>query len=145
LNLPSFLWLWKIAAWSMGLSMSIYVLLAISGIWMYKLRTSKLKRPLWLRPLHYIIGGIMVFLVFLLLGIGLVGTIGHYGSLGHSLHLLAGLSVVVLVSISAGSAIQISPKHPWARSLHISTNILLFAGFCWVGLTGWSVVQKYLP
>ncbi|NEQ88363.1 MAG: DUF4079 domain-containing protein, partial [Moorea sp. SIO2I5] len=31
MNLPSFLWLWKIAAWSMGLSLCAYVLLAITG------------------------------------------------------------------------------------------------------------------
>ena len=95
----------------------------------------------------------MVVLVLLLLGIGLIGTIGHYGSLGHSPHLIAGLSVVVLVLVSAGSAAQINPKRLWARSLkmpfwrslHIGTNIVLLGGFIFVTLTGWDVVQKYLP
>ena len=87
----------------------------------------------------------MVGLVLLLLAVGIVGTLGHFGTLGHSSHLLAGLTVVGLVLISAGSATQISAKQRWARSLHIGTNITLFVGFLWVSLTGWSVVQKYLP
>jgi hypothetical protein len=145
LNLPSFLWLWKIAAWSMGLSLFTYLLLAISGIWMLNRRISKRPRPPWLRPFHWIVGSILVILVLVLLTIGLIGTLGHYGSLGHSPHLLAGLLVVALVSLSAISATQISPKRPWARSLHIGTNIVLLGGFIFVTLTGWSVVQKYLP
>ncbi len=145
MNLPSFLWLWKIAAWSMGLSLTTYAILAISGGWMFYSRHNKLPRPSWLRPFHYGIGSIMVSLVLLLLSIGLIGTIGHYGSLGHSFHLIAGVSVVILVLISAISATQINPKQPWVRSLHIGTNIILFFGFLTVGLTGWTVVQKYLP
>lgn len=84
-------------------------------------------------------------LVLLLLAIGIVGTLGHYGTLGHSPHLIAGLTVVGLVLLSAGSATQISAKRSWARSLHVGTNITLFVGLLWVSLTGWSVVQKYLP
>ena len=145
MNLPSFLWLWKIAAWSMGFSILAYFLLAISGGWMFYSRQERRPRPNWLRPLHYVIGGVMVFFVVLLLAIGLVGTLGHYGSLGHSVHLLDGLTVVTLVVISAFSATQISPRKPWARSLHIATNIVLFFGFAAVSASGWAVVQKYLP
>lgn len=145
MNLPSFLWLWKIAAWSMGLSLFAYSLLAASGGWMFLARRNKQKRPQWLRPFHYLLGGIMVFLIILLLAIGLVGTIGYYGNLGHSTHLPAGLTVVTLVLVSAWSATQINVKQPWARSLHITTNIILLSGFATVSLTGWSVVQKYLP
>lgn len=144
MNLPSFLWLWKIAAWSMGLSTLAYVILATSGIWLFTSRNSKASRPSWLRTFHYITGAILVSLVLILLTIGLVGTMGHYGSLGHSWHLAAGLIVVSLVLISAGSATQIN-RITWARSLHIGANITLFWAFLWVGLTGWSVVQKYLP
>ncbi|MGL5805933.1 MAG: DUF4079 domain-containing protein [Xenococcaceae cyanobacterium] len=145
MELPSFLWLWKIAAWSMGLSIAAYILLAISGIWMFDRRKARLARPRWLRPLHFAIGTIMVFLVLLLLWIGIIGTVGYYGSLGHSNHLVYGLLVVALVSISAWSAVQINARSAWARSLHIGTNIVLFAGFILVSLTGWSIVQKYLP
>jgi Protein of unknown function (DUF4079) len=144
-DLPSFLWLWKIAAWSMGLSIFAYVVLGISGISMLNCRMSKRPRPDWLKPFHYITGAFLVLLVLLLLTIGLVGTLGHYGSLGHSSHLWAGLLAVALVLISAVSAVLISPKRPWARSLHIGTNIILFGGFILVTLTGWTVVQKYLP
>lgn len=157
LDLPSFLWLWKIAAWSMGLSVLAYVLLAASGglmFWMRKFPTAA--NPPAVRPpnpirvgvvrsLHYAIGWILVALVLLLLGIGIVGTLGHYGNLGHSPHLLAGLMVVALVLCSAGAASQISPERPWAKPLHISINALLFFGLSWVSWTGWTVVQKYLP
>ncbi|WP_107666949.1 DUF4079 domain-containing protein [Cyanothece sp. BG0011] len=145
MNLPSFLWLWKIAAWSMGLSLFAYFLLGLSGGWMFYGRHSKTSPPLWLRSVHYIIGSIMVILVLLLLVIGLVGTLGHYGSLGHSSHLLAGLLTVILVLISATAATQISPEKPRMRWLHIGTNIILFFSFAMVSLTGWDVVQKYLP
>ncbi|PSB17954.1 DUF4079 domain-containing protein [filamentous cyanobacterium CCP2] len=145
MNLPSFIWLWRIAAWSMGLSVTAYFLLAMTGGWMFFARQASQPRPKWLRPLHYAIGGTMVFLVVLLLSIGLVGTIGYYGNLGHSAHLPAGLTVVALTLLSAWSATQISPKRPWARSLHLGTNAVLFLGFAIVSLTGWTIVQKYLP
>jgi hypothetical protein len=145
LNLPSFLWLWKIAAWSMGLATFAYGLLAISGISMYYYRTTMEKPPDWLKPFHYLIGIMIVLLVLLLLAIGVIGTLGHYGNLGHSPHFIAGISVVSLVLLSAGSATQIHPHRLWARYLHVGTNGLLFVGFLWVLLTGWQVVQKYLP
>ena len=145
MNLPSFLWLWKIAAWSMGLSLLAYFLLGLSGGWMFYGRNSASAHPIWLRPVHYVIGSIMVMLVLLLLVIGLVGTLGHYGSLGHSSHLIAGLLTVILVLISATAATQISPEKPRMRWLHIGTNIILFVSFAFVSLSGWTVVQKYLP
>jgi hypothetical protein len=95
--------------------------------------------------LHYIIGITMVSLVLLLLAVGIVGTLGHFGSLGHSPHLGAGLIVVILVLVSAFSATQISTGKSWARPLHLGCNLLLLPGFIWVSLSGWTVVQKYLP
>jgi Protein of unknown function (DUF4079) len=145
MNLPSFLWLWKIAAWSMGFSLFAYLLLAVTGSWMFAARSAKQPRPQWLRPVHLAVGTAMATLVILLLGIGVVGTLGYYGNLGHSAHLPAGLAVVALVLVSVGSGLQISPKRPWARPLHITTNLVLFVGFAAVLLTGWSIVQKYLP
>ena len=145
MNLPSFLWLWKIAAWSMGVSLLAYLLLAVTGTWMFATRSTKQPRPKWLRPFHVATGAGMATLVILLLGIGVVGTLGYYGNLGHSAHLPAGLAVVALVLLSVGSGLQIGPKHPWARPLHIGTNLALFGGFVTVLLTGWTIVQKYLP
>lgn len=129
----------------MGLSLLAYLLLAVTGIWMFQARHTHSVRPSWLRSLHYVVGGSIVSLVLLLLAIGIIGTLGHFGSLGHSSHLPAGLIVVGLVLLSAASATQINAKRPWMRSLHIGTNITLFVGLVWVSLTGWSVVQKYLP
>lgn len=129
----------------MGLSLAAYFALAVTGSWMFVTRQTSQPRPSWLRSVHYAIGGTMVGLVVLLLGVGLVGTLGHFGSLGHSAHLPVGLTVVGLTVLSAWSATQISPKRPWARSLHIGTNAILFVGFALVSWTGWIVVQKYLP
>jgi thiol:disulfide interchange protein len=129
----------------MGFAVFAYLLQAISGGWMFYARQERQHRPDWLRSLHYITGVVMLGLVLLLLGIGIVGTFGHYGSLGHSLHLPAGLAVVDLVFLSAWSAVQISPQRTWARWVHIGTNIVLCIAFILVSLTGWDVVQKYLP
>lgn len=129
----------------MGFSLLAYMLLTVTGIWLFGARQMHQQRPSWLRPLHYIVGGSLVGLVLILLAIGIVGTLGHYGTLGHTSHLVAGLTVVGLVLLSAGSATWIDTQQSWARSLHIGTNITLFAGLLWVSLTGWSVVQKYLP
>lgn len=129
----------------MGLSVFAYVLLGASGGWLFYGRSQHQRRPAWLRPFHLVTGSILVSLVLLLLAIGLVGTIGYYGSLGHSPHLVAGVAVVLLVLLSAWSATQINPKRTWARSLHVGTNIVLLFGFVFVSLTGWDVVQKYLP
>ena len=129
----------------MGLSLLAYVLLAATGIWLFQARQTRSSQPVWLRSIHYILGGSLVLLVLLLLAVGIVGTLGHFGKLGHSSHLIAGLTVVGLVLLSAVSATQISAKRPWVRKIHVGTNITLFIGLLWVSLTGWSVVQKYLP
>jgi len=129
----------------MGFSVLAYLVLGISGIWMFSFRQQRQPRPNWLQPFHYITGAILVTLVLLLLAIGLVGTLGHYGTLGHSAHLPAGLAVVALVLLSAGSATLISSFQDLARSVHIATNLVLCVGLIWVSITGWDVVQKYLP
>jgi tryptophan-rich sensory protein len=143
-DLPSFIWLWKIAAWAMGFAIAAYLLQAVSGLSLMRLRQQRQPRPDWLRPLHWLIGGGLVALVLLLLAIGIVGTLGHYGSLGHSTHLPAGLAVVELVFLSAWSAVQIGPQRPWAKPLHVGTNALLCVALAIVSWTGWTVVQKYL-
>lgn len=145
MDLPSFLWLWRIAAWSMGLSLTTYAVLAFTGGGLWYIRQTRADRPKWLRPLHYGLGMTLVGLVLLLMGIGLVGTLGEYGRLGHSWHLPMGLTVVALVCVSAWSATQIHPQRPWARPLHLSLNGVLFVAFAAVTYSGWQVVQKYLP
>ena len=128
----------------MGFAIAGYLILLLSGSTILYSRIMRSRRPVWLKPLHLVTGGITVLLVLLLLFIGLIGTIGHYGSLGHSIHLVAGLLVVFLMLLSGWSALQISPQNPWARSLHLRTNIVLLGGFIFVSITGWQVVQKYL-
>ena len=136
----------------MGLSILAYLLLAVTGIWMFRARKFQQQPqqpinsfPLSIYSLHFIFGICIVSLVLLLLAIGIIGTYGHYGSLGHSSHLVAGLITVILVLASATSALQISPNRPWVKRIHVTINIVLFFVFAWVSLTGWTVVQKYLP
>jgi hypothetical protein len=154
MDLPSFLWLWRIAAWSMGLTVTLYIGLAIVGGMMrglipqagathFGLQRAPLRR--WLRWAHYSMGMILVGLVLLLLAIGVVGTLGHFGSLGHSWHLPAGLTVVGLTLASAWSATRIHPQRPWAKPLHLALNGFLLIGLMVVSISGWIVVQKYLP
>lgn len=128
----------------MGFSLLAYLLLAVTGSWLFYSRHTQQSRPRQLRSLHIVFGVSLVGLVLLLLAVGIVGTLGHFGSLGHSPHLFAGLTVVTLVLVSAVSATQIHPKRPWLRRLHIGTNLALLVALIWVLLTGWAVVQKYL-
>ncbi len=129
----------------MGFSILAYMLLAISGAGLFYTRPDqRFLRPKLLRSAHFVTGLVMVSLVLLLLSIGVIGTLGEFGSLGHSLHLLAGLTVVVVTLISAWSAMQISADRPWARTLHLSLNAVLFFAFIAVTASGWGVVQKYL-
>lgn len=129
----------------MGLSLSAYFCLALSGGWLLWRRVGHQAPGRWARPLHLTLGFTLVSLVVLLLSIGIVGTLGEFGSLGHSLHLPAGLTVVALVGLSAWSGTRIHPTRPWARPLHWGTNGTLAIAFTLVTWTGWQVVQKYLP
>jgi hypothetical protein len=129
----------------MGLTLTGYGLLAVTGGVLAYTRSKPIARSAWLRPLHIALGSVLVLLVLGLLTIGIVGTLGEYGTLGHSLHLLFGLLVVALVLTSAWSASRIDAERPWARRLHLTLNGVLGLGLTAVGLTGWQVVQKYLP
>ncbi|MGB0564369.1 MAG: DUF4079 family protein, partial [Spirulinaceae cyanobacterium] len=142
--LPSFLWLWRIAAWSMGLTFSAYGLLALTGWGLRSRRLQATPRPPWLRPLHLILGVSIVALVLLLLGIGIVGTLGEYGSLGHSWHLGAGLLVTSLILASAVTGWR-GTRTIEGRMRHLQVNGLLLVALLTVLGTGWTVVQKYLP
>jgi hypothetical protein len=144
-NLPSFLWLWKIAAWSMGFSLVAYSGLALTGFGMSYTRRKQTPRPLWWRAVHFGLGVTLVALVIGLLAIGIVGTLGHYGTLGHSIHGVVGLTVVGLTVFSALMALQIKGDNHQARTLHVRLNVLLGAALLFVLGSGWVVVQKYLP
>jgi succinate dehydrogenase hydrophobic anchor subunit len=129
----------------MGLAVTGYLLLALSGSGLAYMRFSKQPPSAWLRPLHLALGISLVLLVLVLLAIGVIGTLGEYGTLAHSVHLPLGLSVVALVLVSAWSASRISLDRPWARKLHVALNGLLGVALMGAGLSGWQVVQKYLP
>ncbi len=129
----------------MGLTVTGYFLLALTGSGLAFTRITKQERSAWLRPLHWLLGSVVVLLVLMLLTIGVVGTLGEYGNLGHSIHLPLGLLVVIAVLTSAWSATRISPNRPWARKMHVTLNGFLGLALIGAGLSGWQVVQKYLP
>ncbi len=129
----------------MGLTILAYGILFVSGSVVWYARKNRVRLSSGLRSFHYTSGIVMVLLVLLLLVIGLIGTIGYYGSLGHSPHLVAGIVMVLLTLLSAWSATQINGRNIWARNLHLTINVVLFGGLIFVSLTGWQVVQKYLP
>lgn len=129
----------------MGLTLMGYGLLAVTGIYGAYCRQRSKAPPPWLRTVHLTLGIGLVLLVLLLLSIGLVGTLGEYGRLGHSVHLPLGLLVVGLVLASAWSASRMGVERPWARRLHRVINGGLAFALAGVGLSGWHVVQKYLP
>lgn len=158
----------------MGLTVTVFSLLALLGLGLRWLRLRPSPEPLadspnsppldsplltpdsplptpprdWsglVRSLHVGLGIILVALVVGLMTIGIVGTLGHFGSLGHSPHLGAGLAVVALTVASAWSASRINPDRPWARPLHLTLNGVLAVTLAAVSWTGWIVVQKYLP
>lgn len=132
----------------MGLTVLLYILLGFLGGWMSYIRwrypSLRVSYGL-LRQTHLILGLSMVGLILVLLAIGIVGTLGHFGSLGQSSHLIAGIAVVILALVSAVSAFQIRRGNAWTRRLHLGINICLLIALGWVSVSGWDVVQKYLP
>ncbi len=147
------MWLWRAAAWSMGGAMVAYACLAGSGFFLFRWvrGTTTLSEPqrkeaiALLSILHRVFGIVMVVLILFLLAIGIVGTLGHFGSLGHSVHLPIGIVTVQLTLASAWSAMQILQGKPWARRVHLILNGGIAIALLLALISGWSVVQKYLP
>ena len=126
--------------------MSLYMGLLVVGLILRRKRLNRNGRHMrWLRRLHIVAGVTMVVLVLVLLAIGIIGTLGHFGSLGHSWHLPVGLTVVGLAIASALSGRRIHPQRPLSRPIHLGINSALAVALLLVVVSGWSVVQKYLP
>lgn len=139
------MWLWRLAAWSMGLTLVCYAGLLGIGWYIRRKRLDRRISPRWLRMLHLLVGFVMLGLILVLLAIGLVGTLGHFGSLGHSWHLPVGLGVVLLSLGAAWTGTRIRYDLVQSRSLHIRVNGLLGAGLILALISGWAAVQKYIP
>ena len=147
------MWLWRAAAWSMGGAMVAYVILAGSGFFVFRWIRQPANLPenqrrgaiATLATVHLGFGILMVLLILFLLAIGIVGTLGHFGNLGHSVHLPVGIVTVHLTLMSAWSAIQILQGKPWARQVHLICNGGIAIALLLALISGWSVVQKYLP
>ncbi len=160
MDLPSFLWLWRWAAWSMGGVVVLYGLLMATGSHLFRLRRRSSSQvsmhevsgieisgreisgqSCWV---HILLGILLLGLVLELLAIGIVGTLGQFGSLGQSVHLWAGLGVTGLSLLTAWHGWQ-GIRWPSSRGIHVMLNGVLGLVLLWVSWTGWQVVQKYLP
>lgn len=131
----------------MGLTLFLFLCLALSGgFGRWQRLGGKGCQQIagrW-RSLHIGLGGLLVTTVLLLLAIGLVGSWGEHHSWGHSSHLWAGCSVVVLVIFSAIAGLRSRGGDRW-RVWHLGANGCLLLALLWVLLSGWQVVQPYLP
>ena len=144
MDLPSFVWLWRWAAWSMGGVILLYVLLLLTGLKLFQQHRAWLAPGSAVRWIHITLGILLVGLVLELLAIGVVGTLGHFGSLGQSVHLWAGVGVTGLTLLTAWHGWQ-GRRWQSSRGIHILLNGVLAVALVGVSWTGWQVVQKYLP
>ncbi|MGF1577075.1 MAG: DUF4079 domain-containing protein [Cyanophyceae cyanobacterium] len=144
MDLPSFVWLWRWAAWSMGGVILLYGLLLITGLKIFQQHRAWFSSGSAVRWIHITLGILLVGLVLELLAIGVVGTLGHFGSLGQSVHLGAGVGVTGLTLLTAWHGWQ---GRQWqsSRGIHLVLNGVLAVALIGVSWTGWQVVQKYLP
>jgi Protein of unknown function (DUF4079) len=93
---------------------------------------------------HYQLGSIL----FALMVIGTLGgmavTYINNGKLFVGPHLLVGLSMTGIISISAALSPFMQKGHDWARYTHIFLNIGLLGLFGWQAVTGVEIVQRII-
>jgi len=93
---------------------------------------------------HFQAGSIL--LVLLVLGAvgGMAVTYINNGKLFVGPHLLAGLGLACLATVSAALAPFMQQGREWARVTHVSLNTLLVGIFVWQLATGFDIVQRIL-
>lgn len=93
---------------------------------------------------HHQIGSILLaFMVIGTLG-GMAVTYINNGKLFVGPHLLVGLTMTGLISISAALSPYMQKGHDWARYTHIVLNISLLGLFGWQAVSGMDIVQKII-
>lgn len=93
---------------------------------------------------HYQLGSII-------LGVMVIGALGgmgvtyiNNGKLFFGPHLLAGLGMVGLISVSASLSPFMQKGQDWARYTHITLNMVMLGLFAWQAITGVQIVQRII-
>lgn len=91
---------------------------------------------------HHKIGSVILALMILGSIGGMAVTYINNGKLFFGPHLLAGLSMMSLIAISASLVPLMQKGTDWARYTHIGLNVTLLGLFSWQAVTGMQIVQK---
>lgn len=93
---------------------------------------------------HYQVGSIL----FALMVLGTIGAMGvtyiNNGKLFVGPHLLVGLSMTGLISISAALSPYMQKGQDWARYTHIILNVSLLGLFGWQAFSGVEILQRII-
>jgi Protein of unknown function (DUF4079) len=93
---------------------------------------------------HYQVGSIL----FALMVLGTIGAMGvtyiNNGKLFVGPHLLVGLSMTGLISISAALSPYMQKGQDWARYTHIVLNVSLLGLFGWQAFSGVEILQRII-
>jgi hypothetical protein len=93
---------------------------------------------------HYQMGSALLALMVIGSIGGMAITYINNGKLFVGPHLLAGLGMTGLISISAALSPLMQKGVDWARYTHIALNIALLGLFGWQALTGVQIVQRII-
>ncbi|HAX77094.1 MAG TPA: DUF4079 domain-containing protein [Cyanobacteria bacterium UBA11372] len=93
---------------------------------------------------HYQVGSILFALMVLGTLGGMAVTYINNGKLFVGPHLLVGLTMTGLISISAALSPYMQKGQDWARYTHIILNISLLGLFGWQAVSGMDIVQRII-
>lgn len=93
---------------------------------------------------HHQVGSIFLALIVLGTVGGMAVTYINNGKLFVGPHLLAGLGMMVMVTISASLVPYMQKGNKFARLSHVGLNMTMLMIFAWQAFTGVQIVQKIL-
>ncbi len=93
---------------------------------------------------HHRIGSIFMALIVLGTVGGMAVTYINNGKLFVGPHLLAGLGMMAMVTISASLVPYLQKGNDFARFSHVGLNMAMLGIFAWQAVTGVQIVQKIL-
>lgn len=93
---------------------------------------------------HHQIGSIFMALIVLGTVGGMAITYINNGKLFFGPHLLAGLGMMAMVTISASLVPYMQKGNEFARFTHVGLNMSMLGIFAWQAVTGMQIVQKIL-
>jgi MFS family permease len=93
---------------------------------------------------HHRVGALILAVMVLGNLGGMAVTYINNGKLFLGPHLLAGLGMTGLISVSAALTPQMQKGEAWARNTHIAVNGTIVILFGWQAVTGMEIIQKIL-